>query len=203
MTVWISSDPHFSHENFLKFVDLQGRTIRPFDTVEQMDEYMVERHNALVKTSDHWYCLGDVCLVKGNALRRERMERTIGRMDGHKRLVRGNHDIYKTKEYLQYFDEIYGTRKISNYVFSHQPIHPESITRNCKNVHGHIHERIVMEEYQDLDDMLLIPDDRYINVCMEWTGYQPIALEDLDNHQARVLELWNTTGYPSLPYGVG
>ena len=46
---WVCSDHHFFHENILKFCSKQ----RPFNSVEEMNEVIIERHNSLVKPNDH------------------------------------------------------------------------------------------------------------------------------------------------------
>lgn len=124
-----------------------------------MDEHMIERWNSVVRPQDHVYHLGDV------AMQRERIK-TISRCNGHLRLVRGNHDLYQTKDYLPYFDEIYGIRVLDNMIFTHIPIHPESLGRFKANVHGHIHANAS-------------PEGNYFNASVEVLDYTPIALEDL------------------------
>lgn len=163
MTLWFISDTHFSHGNTIfKFKRPDGTPMRSFESVEHMDETMVERWNSRVKPSDHVYHLGDVSMK-----RPKHVDHILRRLNGHKRLVRGNHDIAKTKEYLEYFDEIYGTRYLDNIVFSHYPIHEGSLGRYAANVHGHIHTSPGPS------------DKRYINISVEVIDYTPVSLEEL------------------------
>jgi calcineurin-like phosphoesterase family protein len=53
-----------------------------------MDETMIERHNAKVKPNDVVYMLGDVVINRKSL-------HHVSRLNGKKRLVRGNHDIFK------------------------------------------------------------------------------------------------------------
>lgn len=160
MTIWVISDTHFSHANFLTFTDVSGAQIRPFASVQEMDECMVERWNSVVRPSDHVYHLGDV------AMRKEHLV-IVKRLTGKKRLLRGNHDIYRTSDYLEAgFQEIHGCRVLADMVFTHIPIHPDSLGRFVANVHGHIHER-------------QSPAGAYVNVCVEQTAYRPITLEEV------------------------
>lgn len=163
--IWIISDTHFGHANILKFKREDGSPLRPFSNPDEMDEHMIERWNSVVKPQDHVYHLGDV------AMRREHI-RLIARCNGHKRLVRGNHDIYKTKDYLPYFEEIYGIRVLDNLIFTHIPIHPESLGRFTANIHGHIHAN-------------QSPSGAYCNVSVEAIDYTPVALEDLRSRWGR------------------
>lgn len=90
MTLWLMSDPHFGHENMVtKFKLADGSPARKFASVEEMDETMIERWNEVVRPQDHGYILGDV------AMRQQDLDRVMPRLHGHKRLVRGNHDIFK------------------------------------------------------------------------------------------------------------
>ena len=163
-TVFVISDTHFGHANILNFKLDDGTAMRPFQTVEEMDEHMIERWNAVVRPQDHVYHLGDFCMKKDFVMW------YLPRLNGHKRLVRGNHDIFPTKYYLQWgFDEIYGVRVLDGLIFSHIPLHPDSLKHQWVNVHGHVHN--------NKPQGFLGP--RYYNVCVEMTDYTPITLEDL------------------------
>lgn len=161
--IWFWSDPHFGHANILDFTLDDGSKMRPFTSVEEMDEHMVQEFNKLVKPSDKAYCLGDVAMHK-------RHLPTMGRLNGHHRLVRGNHDVEKTKEYLKYFEEIYATRLLDrSLLLSHIPIHPDSLRYDWVNVHGHVHNNIGPLHW----------GPRYLNVCVEVTDYRPLAMEEV------------------------
>ena len=159
--IFVISDNHFGHAGILTFKNTDGSPVRSFASVQEMDEFMIEKWNSVVKPSDHVYHLGDV------AMKRVHLP-TVGRCNGHKRLVRGNHDIFRTKDYLQYFDEIYATRVLDGMIFTHIPIHPESMGRFGVNVHGHVHGQ-PQGQY----------GPKYYNVSVEVMGYEPVSLEDL------------------------
>ena len=169
--IWVISDTHFGHHNILRFTDHNGELIRGklFKTIEEHDETIVENWNKTVRPQDHVYHLGDVVIKRQNLS-------IIKRLNGHKRLVRGNHDVAKTREFIEAgFDEIYGVRvwPKHNLIFSHVPLHPSSLSsRNWKNVHGHLHENDV---YKMENDVYII-DDRYQNVSCEKINYTPLLL---------------------------
>ena len=56
MTIYFTSDHHFSHANIIKY------TNRPFSNPDQMDEVMIARWNETVKPKDIVYHLGDFTL---------------------------------------------------------------------------------------------------------------------------------------------
>jgi len=154
VNLWLTSDSHFSHDAII------GYAKRPFTSAAEMDEALVENWNRVVKPSDHVYHLGDV-VMKRSALA------VVKRLNGHLRLVRGNHDIFRTKEYLAVgFEEIYGCRVIDGFLMTHIPVHEQSLGRFKANLHGHTHEQFVC-------------GSRYINLCVEQTAYTPVHFEDV------------------------
>lgn len=144
----------------LSFKREDGTPLRNFSSVEEMDEHMVEKWNSVVRPQDHLYHLGDV------VMRQQVLDTVMPRLNGHKRLVRGNHDIFRTKHYLRYFDEIYGLRVLDNMIFSHIPIHPESLGRFKGNIHGHTHGQHAL-------------GGKYIDVSVEAVDYTPVPLYKL------------------------
>ena len=80
---WISSDLHFYHKRIIDFC----HTTRPYETVEDMNEGLLDIINDTVKANDTFYILGDVSF--GN---REQTEKILRKLPGQKYLVWGNHD---------------------------------------------------------------------------------------------------------------
>ena len=160
MQVWVIADTHFGHENILKFVNNDGSRVRSFCSVEEMDEIMIEKWNARVRTRDKVYHVGDVVIKKRD------LARVMPRLNGNKTLIMGNHDIFDSKEYMKYFKNLRAFRVWGKAVLSHVPIHPMSLgERFIVNIHGHLHSNSV-------------GDPRYSSVCVEQRGYAPVAIED-------------------------
>ena len=57
MTVFFTADHHFGHDK------IRGYTGRPFATVEEMDQALIDRWNAVVGPEDVVYHLGDFTLT--------------------------------------------------------------------------------------------------------------------------------------------
>ena len=55
---FITSDLHFGHKNILEYDK------RPFSSIEEHDESLIENWNSLVRPQDLVYCLGDITLGK-------------------------------------------------------------------------------------------------------------------------------------------
>ena len=79
--IFFTSDHHFGHKNIIKFSN------RPFASVEEMDETMIERWNEKVNPEDEVYHLGDVALCSPSKLRK-----ILARLNGKIYLIKGNHE---------------------------------------------------------------------------------------------------------------
>lgn len=78
--IFFSSDHHFGHANIIRYCD------RPYDSVEAMNEDLIERWNRVVGLTDLVYSLGDFSMTLGA------VERITPRLNGHKHIIAGNHD---------------------------------------------------------------------------------------------------------------
>ncbi len=176
--IWVTSDQHWHHANILKFRDGQGSLIRPeFSSVEEMDAYMVEKWNEVIKPGDIAYHLGDVFV--GN---KDAFKAMWPKLHGSKRLIVGNHDDIRFMSSGGFFKKVTMWRMFPEHrlLFSHVPVHESSLERGggssrLVNIHGHIHQ----------NDS---PPGRYINVCVEKTGYAPVHIEDLAAQAKVILE---------------
>lgn len=163
---FVASDHHFGHNNILKFVH-DGKPLRDFATIKEHDEFIIDMHNSVVRPQDTTYFLGDVAINKNNLY-------LIGRMNGRKVLIKGNHDIFDMKYYAPWFDDLRGTvpTPCRSAWMSHVPVHHDNLYRFSGNIHGHLHGNLIRDVHGR-------PDDRYANVCMEHIGYTPVDLEQL------------------------
>lgn len=166
--IFLCSDHHFHHSNILTFKRNDGNPLRVFEDVNHMNEYMVMQHNRVVRPNDKVYFLGDVTMGKNT-----KALEIIGRMNGEKVLIKGNHDLASANMYLAHFKDIRGTYQLDGMLLSHIPVHSGSLSRWSCNVHGHLHYNVVENEHGH-------PDSRYQSVCMErLDDYTPISLEQL------------------------
>ena len=161
--VFVTSDTHYYHHNVLKFEP----EARPFSSVEEMNEVLVERWNSVVGKRDMVWHLGDVCFG-----RIENLE-ILSRLNGQKKLVLGNHDKHPASVYLKYFRDVQACVPYDKCILTHIPIHPSQFYGFEANVHGHLHSKEVMN-YPGVG-----PDRRYINVSVEHTKLAPIEWADI------------------------
>src|SRR6267142_5019611 len=119
MTLWFISDTHFSHAKMVQEFKLaDGSPARDFKSVEEMDETIIAHWNEIVKPQDHIYHLGDVTMFRKVA---QIKYSVLDRLNGHKRLLLGNHDADKIENYLPWFEKIFACRVLDNILFTHIP----------------------------------------------------------------------------------
>ena len=160
--VYVISDTHFNHANIIKYCN------RPFETVEEMNNTLINNWNETVKPEDTVIFLGDFCL--GN---REKVIEFGNKLNGHKILVMGNHDkVTKTAFKEAGFETIYDVPPIIKFDeynitirFSHAP-YDSQMEDNYPNVYGHVHDNPV-------------DDATHYCACVELHDYRPIPLETI------------------------
>lgn len=179
---WIVSDLHFDHYNIIRYCG------RPFENVSEMNEYLLTAFNETVKPPDRVYNLGDLTMRRGKK-NLPWLKDLVKKFNGHNVLYLGNHDHFDAKEYLEAgFENIRATwRDDLNIVYSHIPIHPESMGSAIANVHGHTHDApdedpVVNESWRD-DGTETVKLERvirpYLNVSIERTDYKPIHIDEV------------------------
>ena len=155
--------PTFQHYNMIhKF------KTRPFSTVEEMDEALMDNWNSVVKPGDKVYHLGDVTF--GN--KENYIKNIHKRLNGKKRLIVGNHD--DVKFLAPYFEKVMLWRMFPDWglLMTHVPVHRSTLGedrfdgKGMINLHGHIHQNPS-------------PEGPYKCVCVEQINYTPINIEEL------------------------
>ena len=187
-SVFLVSDTHFGHMGVCRFTRNDGVTkLRPWDNADEMDEAMVKAWNERVKPTDKVYHLGDVVINRKSL-------KTLARLNGDKVLIRGNHDIFPDNEYRQYFRELRAYHVVEGMIFSHIPLHPESLGRFGVNIHGHLHSSRVMKPGSAAGEFATqVVDTRYHCVCVEQTpDFAPILFEDV---KKRIVEEGGAVGF--------
>lgn len=179
------ADCHFGHDKVRK---LDGR---PFVSTEQMDEYMAEQWNRIVKKKkDEVVILGDFCMGKG-----ERVNALLQRLHGRKYLVAGNHDTMFLRdkkfdtslfEWIKPYAELHDNgRKV---VLCHYPIicYNGQYYGSSYMLYGHVHNtpdyRNVQRFVRESRETWLEGAESYlscnmINCFAVFSDYQPLTLD--------------------------
>lgn len=82
--VWFTSDLHFWHKNICKYCN------RPFETMEEMNQALINNWNSVVKEDDTVFVLGDMGFCGY-----DKLEPLMSQLNGKKYLIQGNHDSDK------------------------------------------------------------------------------------------------------------
>jgi calcineurin-like phosphoesterase family protein len=161
--VFFIADLHLGHTNMALH--------RGFSSVEEHDEYVIAKYNSVVHKRDVTYILGDVTMEKSSPYP------LLDRLNGVKHVVLGNHDRRQdVKKLLEHVESVAGMIQYKGVMLTHVPIHPMELEyRFNKNIHGHIHDKVVMKM---LDGWEVI-DERYFCVSCEQVDYKPKTLEEL------------------------
>ncbi len=152
--VYFISDLHLGHRKILEF-----SPERKGSTVDEHDEWIIKTWNSVVTKRDTVFVLGDVAFSR-KALNKVKL------LKGNKKLILGNHDQHPIELYMEHFSIAPSLFKYKNFWLSHFPIHPNEL-RGKHNIHGHSHSK-------------LIPDSRYINVCVEIWGGKPVPFHFIE-----------------------
>lgn len=174
---WLSSDNHFCHR---RIIELCGR---PFDSVERMNEVMIDRWNQTVGSGDQVIHLGDFALAAIQQIADIRR-----RLNGHIHLILGNHDRHGRQKYLDAgFEEVSQSRQMvignRQIKMQHRPPNPGDKWPAGINsvVCGHIHNHAGWWK-------TAIPRPRIFNCSVEVTGYRPVRLNELIEIHSRTVQ---------------
>jgi calcineurin-like phosphoesterase family protein len=88
---WFTSDTHFNHDNIVTISN------RPFVSLEEMTETIIDRWNAVVLPGDTVFHLGDFAISRGKK-HAEPVDNILARLNGQKWLISGNHDRDEVKK---------------------------------------------------------------------------------------------------------
>lgn len=134
--------------------------------IYEMNEYIIQKWNSIVKEDDTVYHLGDV----GFGLVQE-INRLVERLNGTKILLKGNHDFkIGTNTWKEVgFSEVYKKKIVlGNLLLTHAPT--EDVGENQINVFGHIHDKPLDEKFEKKN---------HICVSCDVIDYTPVSVEEI------------------------
>ena len=168
---YYTSDIHFGHNKIIDFAK------RPFKSIEEMDNTIINNWNNKIKPTDEVYILGDFAFYKG-----EKTNEILKQLNGTKYLIIGNHDCYFLKDksfdkslfkWIENYKEIKDNKR--KVVLFHYPIAVWNASHHGSyHLHGHIHRNI--ETPHPLDFNL---GEYALNVGMDVNNFVPMSLDEL------------------------
>ena len=167
--LYFSADLHFAHGNIIRMEN------RPFHSVEEMNEALIQNWNAKVSNDDDVYILGDFTL-KGPSL----AIAVLKRLHGRKYLIRGNHDKFVDRQSFQkdaflwvkdYFELSWQGQY---FILCHYPLLSwNGMYRGSFHLHGHQHNP---PEYNLANRAAGV---RRIDVGVNAFGMAPVSIEEI------------------------
>lgn len=133
--VFFTSDTHFSHKKIIDFCN------RPFSSIDEMNEKLIENWNSVVSKDSIVFHLGDFAFSSN-------WSQFVSRLNGYKFLIFGNHDL---RDWKNTFENLFdGVDREYNITIDNQKIvlshYPLLCWQGCNkqtnptwNLHGHIH----------------------------------------------------------------
>lgn len=166
--IFFTADTHFGHRNILALCN------RPFATIEEMNETMIDRWNDRVSGADTVYIVGDMFFRCSDA------ETILKRLRGKKRLIVGNHDsswINKV-DLNRYFISVDNLLEISDgkhaLTLCHYPLLTWKHAQKSFMIHGHIHADTTSDYFP-----LICSRANVLNAGVDVNGFAPVTFDEL------------------------
>ena len=179
--VWITSDLHFGHKNICRGVtnwrtqdgEVPIDSTRDFQTVEQMNERLVDGINSVVGQDDTLIMLGDVSFggfenisIFLYRLVCQNIHLILGNHDHHIENKRGDVQIrfLSVQHYLE--ANING----QDFVFCHYPLQSwHGLNKGVIHLHGHVH----------LPEHRKFGNGKRMDVGVDGNGMDPYSIDDI------------------------
>ena len=195
------ADCHFFHGALNTKMDKRG-----FESVEAMNQYMIERWNAKVKSTDEVVIIGDFSW--GTA---EETNKLLQKLHGRLYLIEGNHDRFLTNNaydtsrfvWIKSYAEMHDNKR--KVVLCHYPVmcyngqykRDEKGNPRTYMLYGHVHDtkdQKLLEQFQEMTAQTLVtgPDGiernipcNMINCFSMYSDYTPLTLDEWIECQAK------------------
>ena len=179
--VWITSDTHYGHKNIVRGTtnwrtqdgEVPVDSTRDFQTIEQMNERLIDGINHFVGQDDTLIMLGDVSF--GGF---DNIGIFLERLVCHNiHLILGNHDthIEKNRDYVQgrfLSVQHYMEANINgqDFVFCHYPLQSwNGLNKGVIHLHGHVH----------LPEHRKFGNGKRMDVGVDGNGMDPYSIDDI------------------------
>ena len=188
------ADPHFFHGALNTKMDRRG-----FESVEAMNEHMLQQWNRKVRKNDEVVILGDLSWGKA-----EETNELLERLNGRLYLIQGNHDRFlKNKDYnagrfvwIKPYEELQDNKR--KVILCHYPIMcyngqyrvDEKGNPKVYMLYGHVHDtqdQRLLERFQAItrETASVSPDGKarqipcnMINCFCMYSDYVPLTLDE-------------------------
>ena len=179
--VWITSDPHYNHKNICRSVtnwrtqdgDVPTYNTRDFQSIDQMNDALVNNINFKVGQNDTLIILGDIAFGGFESIGKF-LDRLVCK---NIHLVLGNHDhhIRNNRENIQEFfisvsDYLQVRINDQDFVLSHYPFASwNGLNKGVIHLHGHVH----------LSNQIKWGNGKRLDVGVDGNGYFPYKITEI------------------------
>lgn len=186
MAILFTSDLHFGHKNILETCHRNQESCgKDFETIEEMNDFLIDRWNKKVGPDDTVYVLGDFSFRS-----RISIKEYLKRLNGHKHLIIGNHDyksLKNTPDIGDYFESVSNQMVINLdkkvVTLCHYPMLEWNGSRRARDqetsiswlIHGHIHNSKEGLTYEYIKANLPCA----LNAGVDINNYEPVTFEEL------------------------
>ena len=179
--VWITSDPHYNHKNICRSVtnwrtqdgDVPTYNTRDFQSIDQMNDVLVNNINFKVGQNDTLIILGDIAFGGFESIGKF-LDRLVCK---NIHLVLGNHDhhIRNNRENIQELfisvsDYLQVRINDQDFVLSHYPFSSwNGLNKGVIHLHGHVH----------LSNQNKWGNGKRLDVGVDGNGYFPYKITEI------------------------
>ena len=176
MANWYTADTHFGHANIIKYCD------RPFESTDEMDEFIIRIMSESVDDDDDLWMLGDFAFGR-QAKAVGYLSRIFESLPGRKHLVTGNHDFRQTRAlpWHSVHDIVQIKDGNTHLTLCHFPMLTWNRARDgALQLFGHVHN-----DWEGTRNS--------VNVGVDVWDFRPVQLEDIQRRATNlpVNRYWN------------
>jgi calcineurin-like phosphoesterase family protein len=164
--IFFTGCPHFNHTNIIKYCN------RPFSSVKEMNQTMIQNWNRVVHKEDDIYVLGDFALC----CTIDWVHDLLKTLNGEKYFITGNHDrrfihrsLFRDKFHFvkrQHIMDILGSHILLT--------HSKQFTKdNSWNINLYCHNHAKTNEFTKINGVL------YYNIGMDGNNFTPVNMNDI------------------------
>jgi len=168
---FVYADPHFSHFNIMRYAQ------RPWTEVAKMDSDLIKLYNTVVEKDDVVYWLGDVTLQPPDKV--HWLRRILGKMNGTKHLIFGNHDDWHWQRYLDAgFQTCHTFLSLGPHAVNWGDAKRYSAVHLCHDP-AWAQDKTAMWVVGHLHNCAFLAPSHIAVVSVELTEYKPVLLADI------------------------
>ena len=174
--IFFTSDLHLGHFNVIKYDN------RPFNSVEEMNETIVNNWNSKISKKSIVFFLGDLSFLSSNETKK-----IFDRLNGVVHVINGNHDRFNVVSKLNIAsiqnmleinvldEDVANTKNRQTITLCHYPLLVWNKSHHSSwHLHGHCHQSLVNTE-QGIEYY----KRKVIDVGVNGHGYMPLSYQEI------------------------